>query len=237
MLNNDLFTRPTVLSLFDHSGRWAAPYADAGYNVECIDIKNGRDVQMIRADEFANVVGILSAPPCTAFSGSGAQYWGQKDADGTTGQALALVDAVYRLVGVYKPAFWVLENPVGRLKHYIGPPQLWFNPCDFGGYLNAAEIETETQRLIDVYGLALDVAQCAAANAYTKKTGLWGNFNADLKTAPVEPIIKKDKIRNRSYSPIHMATGGKSERTKELRSITPLGFARAFFAANNPANL
>ena len=27
--------------------------------------------------------------------------------------------------------------------------------------------------------------------------------------------------------------GGKSERTKELRSMTPMGFARAFCAANS----
>jgi hypothetical protein len=29
-----------------------------------------------------------------------------------------------------------------------------------------------------------------------------------------------------------MKLGGKSERTKELRSETPVGFARAFFLAN-----
>lgn len=29
-----------------------------------------------------------------------------------------------------------------------------------------------------------------------------------------------------------MKLGGKSERTKELRSMTPLGFAKAFFEAN-----
>jgi len=33
-------------------------------------------------------------------------------------------------------------------------------------------------------------------------------------------------------SEIHTKYGGKSERTKILRSITPLGFAKAFFEAN-----
>jgi hypothetical protein len=33
--------------------------------------------------------------------------------------------------------------------------------------------------------------------------------------------------------PGHVNLGGKSERTKELRSITPLGFAYAFYKFNN----
>jgi site-specific DNA-cytosine methylase len=57
---------------------------------------------------------------------------------------------------------------------------------------------------------------------YTKKTGLWGTFNRDLPQSPVDPDPK---------SPI-MQLGGKSERTKELRSMTPLGFALAFYLAN-----
>jgi hypothetical protein len=59
-------------------------------------------------------------------------------------------------------------------------------------------------------------------DAYTKKTGLMGTFNRDLPQSPVDPDPK---------SPI-MQLGGKSERTKELRSMTPLGFALAFYLAN-----
>jgi len=29
----------TILSLFDHSGEWARPYAEAGHNVICVDVK------------------------------------------------------------------------------------------------------------------------------------------------------------------------------------------------------
>lgn len=57
---------------------------------------------------------------------------------------------------------------------------------------------------------------------YTKKTGLWGTFNRDLPRNPVEPDPQ-------SWL---MQLGGKSERTKELRSMTPLGFAKSFFLAN-----
>lgn len=73
---------------------------------------------------------------------------------------------------------------------------------------------------------------CDYGDPYTKKTCLWGNFNEPIKN-PVEPIFIIDKGKgNKRYSPIHWSTGGKSERTKERRSITPQGFANAFFKAN-----
>lgn len=78
------------------------------------------------------VYGILCAPPCTAFAVSGAQYWKAKDASGETLEALALVDACLRAVAIYRPKFWALENPVGRLRKFLGPPRLIFNPCDYG---------------------------------------------------------------------------------------------------------
>lgn len=55
---------------------------------------------------------------------------------------------------------------------------------------------------------------------YTKKTALWGEFNIPEKQ-PVEPI-EGGKIWRLPPSPDRPA----------LRSITPLGFARAFFEAN-----
>jgi hypothetical protein len=63
---------------------------------------------------------------------------------------------------------------------------------------------------------------CDYGDPYTKKTCLWGEFNTPVKT-PVEPT---------EGSKIHLNYGGRSERTKTLRSITPPGFARAFFEAN-----
>lgn len=142
------------------------------------------------------IYGVLAAPPCTDFSGSGAQYWPEKDRDGRTLFSLSLVDATMRIVAVHADtlAFWALENPVGRLRRWLGPPAFSFNPCDFG-------------------------------DPYTKKTLLWGKFNEPKKN-PVEPI----KVC--SQGSWLMKLGGKSEKTKELRSITPMGFARAFYEAN-----
>lgn len=62
---------------------------------------------------------------------------------------------------------------------------------------------------------------------YSKKTLVFGNFNLPVKT-PVEPQGQRPGQPNAWYSRV----GGKSARTKEYRSQTPPGFARAFFEAN-----
>ena len=66
---------------------------------------------------------------------------------------------------------------------------------------------------------------CDFGDAWTKKTLLWGQFNCPEKT-PVEPA----KVC--SQGSWIQKLGGSSERTKILRSITPPGFAKAFFYAN-----
>jgi hypothetical protein len=77
----------------------------------------------------------------------------------------------------------------GRLRNFIGPPVMYFNPCDYG-------------------------------DPWTKKTCLWGNFNKPKKN-PVKPV---------EGSKIHLMSPSK-DRTM-LRSITPPGFAKAFYEAN-----
>jgi hypothetical protein len=189
----------TLLSLFDFSGRWSRPYVEAGWDVYQVDIKLGIDILSLEpCDLPPKIDGILAAPPCTDFAGSGAQYWKAKDLDGRTEHSLALLDKTLSLVRHYEPVFWALENPVGRLptlRPEIGKPW-YFNPNEFAGWLEG---------------------EC-----YTKRTGLWGVFNKPEKLAlPVS-----------GTSPI-MSLGGKSERTKELRSMTPLGFAYAFYNSNH----
>jgi hypothetical protein len=66
---------------------------------------------------------------------------------------------------------------------------------------------------------------CDYGDPYTKKTYLWGKFNMPVRY-PVDPV------RSCSQGSWIQTLGGKSDRTKELRSITPPGFARAFFEAN-----
>lgn len=193
-------TDKVILSLCDFSGRWSDPYSKAGYDVRQIDIKTGADCRLMRIVD-ADIYGILAAPVCTAFSSAGARHWKAKAAEGDTQllEGLSIVDAVLRLVAVHQPTFWVMENPVGRLKDFIGNHAMTFQPCDFGGYL---EDPTE--------------------DAYTKRTCLWGDFNKP-EPKPVDPV---------DGSKMWAKYGGSSEKTKTARSMTPRGFAEAFYQAN-----
>jgi hypothetical protein len=190
-----------ILSLCDYSGRWSQPYREAGYEVRQYDLKHGSDVRMIKKIDQP-VHGVLAAPLCTAFAGSGARWWKEKEAQGDEQlkEGLALVDACLRIVFVHKPVWWVLENPVGRLKDWIGHHRHTFNPFEYAGWLGDESDE----------------------EAYSKLTCLWGHF----------VIPKKRPVENTQGSKMWACYGGKSERTKEARSMTPRGFSRAFFAVN-----
>jgi hypothetical protein len=222
-----------IVSLCDYSGRWPSEYIKAGYTVAQFDLKHGDDCINVRQTcegidkalrvaykaslayysfgtegmgKDARVVGVLAAPVCTDFSVSGAQYWPAKDADGTTARSLALLDACMTIIDECSPDWWALENPVGRLKRLR--PELpfvgWFQPHNYA---------------------ALDVKP--VDSQYTKKTGLWGTLNM-----PEQVTHNLHPIRHCAQGSWLQKLGGKSERTKELRSMTPLGFSRAFASAN-----
>jgi hypothetical protein len=178
-----------ILDLCGGTGAWSKPYSEAGYEVRVVDIKSGDDVRLFKKPNDI-VYGILAAPDCTHFAGSGARWWKEKGERALL-DGLSVVDACLRIIIACNPAFWALENPVGRLWQYLGLPVMYFNPCDYG-------------------------------DPYTKKTCLWGKFNRPQKT-PVEPT---------EGSKLWRMYGGKSDRTKTMRSITPPGFAKAFFEAN-----
>lgn len=237
----------TLLSLFDYSGQWSEPFARNGWNVIQWDIKldefmdvNNIDLVETALELFENVDGIIAAPPCTEFTASCAQYWNMKDADGRTEAALQLVSQVMKLVNLFQPTdpgydgtfFWGLENPVGRLNKLV--PELgkgfFFHPWQYAGHVcNSPEDLQELERIRAKNGFNVSPSENAfviACNAYTKKTGLWGDFNRNLELKPIEPV------KCAPQGSFTQRLGGKSAKTKEERSHTPEGFANAFYEAN-----
>jgi hypothetical protein len=120
----------TILSLCDFTGNWSRPYCEAGYDVRRIDLRSGGDVRLFEALPYP-VRGVLAAPPCTEFAGSGARWWQSKGQDPLL-DGLALVDACCRIILIHRPQWWVIENPVGRLNRWLGEPSYIFDPCDYG---------------------------------------------------------------------------------------------------------
>lgn len=235
----------TLLSLFDYSGAWASPFAANGWNVIQLDIKHGFDINDLHSAEKAfdtiqDCDGIIAAPPCTDFAVSGAQYWKKKDANGATKKALQLVYQVKRLADLFAPTdpdydgvfFWAVENPVGRMGTLadMGKPY-YFNPCDFAGYTNPSKkVIQQLNAIRNKNGIGVTNEEndlVLQYNAYTKKTGLWGQFNHNLGTKKIEPV------KTAPQGSFTQRLGGKSDKTKELRSYTPEGFAQAFYEANH----
>ena len=120
----------TILSLCDRTGAWSAPYRARGYDVVQIDVADGRDVRLFEALPFP-VRGVLAAPPCTHFASSGARWWEDKGQDLLL-EALSVVDACMRVIAVHRPQWWCLENPIGRLRRWLGAPRMAFDPADYG---------------------------------------------------------------------------------------------------------
>ena len=203
----------TLLSLFDYTGNWAWPYHESEeWNVILWDIKHTCDFYLAFSDiedacteffyenifdNYGTVDGILAAVPCTDFAVSGARWWKGKDASGSTEASLELLYQTQRIIDLCEPEFWAIENPVGRI-NTLDPWMKQYGPRYFQPYW---------------YG-----------DPYTKKTGLWGEFNFPEPTNVVEPV---------EGSKMWKRYGGKSERTKSARSETPMGFAYAFYEANH----
>lgn len=196
-----------ILSLFDYTGNWSKPWKENGYEVIQIDLQRGQDILTwnYKKIDKERVYGILAAVPCTDFALSGAKHFAKKDKEGTTKKSKELVYKTLEIINYFKPKFWVIENPMSRIHKCcpeLGEIKYKFNPCDFAGYLKAEEQEKER---------------------YNKQTWLWGEFKEPIKNR-LEPV-QKDFPGWRKY-------GGKSLKTKNARSATPIGFSIAFYEAN-----
>jgi hypothetical protein len=181
--------RRIILDLCGGTGAWSKPYAEAGYDVRLVTLPE-HDVRTYKPP--ANVHGILAAPPCTEFAVSGARWWASKPPH-LLDEALEVARRCVAIVGMCKPAWWALENPVGRLRKWIGPPTWTYQPWEYG-------------------------------DEQFKRTLIWGTAMRPTPSILKQPPRTKANQRVWQLPP--------SPERAALRSITPPGFARAFFEAN-----
>lgn len=191
-----------ILSLCDYSGRWSQPYRDAGYMVFQFDLKNGHDVRMIEKLD-CKIHGILAAPPCTEFAVAGARWWKQKEEE----QPQLLRDNL-AIVDACLRSVVVYEPKWWVLENPVSRLQKWIGKKRYSFQPH------------DFAGWLPEDEQYD--EQYTKETWLWGDFN--------EP--EENSLPPVQGSKMWAKYGGKSEKTKEMRSMTPKGFALAFFNAN-----
>lgn len=191
-----------ILDLCGGTGSWSQPYKEAGYDVRIITLPNHNVMEF---SPPANVYGILAAPTCTQFSLARTTAKTPRDLRG----GMALVNRCLWIIHECRYAgslkFWALENPVGYLRQFLGKPPLTWQPCDYG-------------------------------DTHTKRTDLWGYYNIPKK----KPVfltaeqIRACSINNRELPdiPDGYILPNDIGRQAVRRSMTPKGFARAFFLAN-----
>jgi hypothetical protein len=204
-----------LISLFDYTGNASEPYRRSGWDVIQVDVKHNRDIMDFNIRNVINKydsdylkVGVIAMVPCTDYALSGAKHFKIKDLDGRTNESQILVQRTRDIIDFLFVRglliFWQVENPMSRI-HKLNP------------WLGEVKLKFNP---CDYAGYD----PIPDNSRYNKKTWLWGNFNIPDKKY-IEPISKEN--------PGWKNLGGKSERTKELRSITPLGFAYAFYEFNH----
>lgn len=221
----------TVLSLYDYTGNMVRPWMQAGADCYIVDIQHpegltelepgltavGFSVHSAAIHELVDMIKpriVFGFPPCTDLAVSGAKWFESKrQADPLFQHRAAHLAQLVEYYADYASAPWMAENPVSVLSTLWRKPDYSFHPYEYGGYLPEDDVHPEYPEII------------MPRDAYPKKTCLWtGNGFVMPEKQPV-PV-------DDGYSLQHRKLGGKSLRTKNIRSATPRGFAAAVFEAN-----
>ncbi|MHB1909737.1 MAG: DNA cytosine methyltransferase [Nitrososphaerales archaeon] len=85
------------------------------------------DVRFLPLRQDIQVDVIVASPPCERFSIANSTF-----PKSGIGLALTLVGACLEAVVQYHPRHWLLENPKGRLRWFLGKPYHCVNLSDYG---------------------------------------------------------------------------------------------------------
>jgi len=223
-------SRP-IVSLFDMTGNMVKPWAEIGYKCHIFDLqneglyhadKNGGVIVKHSADLYdnkwldviktLNPAIIFAFPPCTDLAVSGAAHFASKKLANPNYRQEAM-NLVYlgRDIAEAIGCPYMIENPVSVISTEWRKPNFKFHPHEYGGYLPKDDVHPEYPEYI------------LPRDAYPKKTCLWTGNGFEM------PSIKSvmDATEAGAYSLQYKKLGGKSLKTKNIRSATPRGFAKA----------
>jgi hypothetical protein len=226
-----------VISLYDYTGEMLRPWARFskvncyaydlqhngsskrhGINYVHADLHNENTLWDIVCRHNGKAAIVFGFPVCTDLAVSGARHFASKAAADPMFQKRAALHAQnVSLVAEALNVPYMVENPVSRLATLWRKPDHTFDPFEYGGYLSDSEAEHPRWP-----------EYIAPRDGYSKRTCLWtGNGFIMPDKRPVECEAYG---RSRQWGKL----GGKSAKTKNIRSATPRGFAKAVACANMP---
>lgn len=115
-------------------------FKDRGHNVTTVglsgDVSIQSDIRQFLDFHYDNehYDFMTFHPPCTEFSKANWRAGKCKDRK----PDMSIVEACFRIVEVAKPTYWMIENPQGCLRHFIGRPQYCIKYGDYGHYCQKA---------------------------------------------------------------------------------------------------
>lgn len=228
--------RPLILALFNSSPYAVMPWLeDGGFDVVSVDHTStdhsraqsawehsrhrhldldlepqGAYARLVNALEGRRPALVLSFPPCTDLAVSGARHFRQKLARDPDCQLRAVRMAT---LGALWGCPYIIENPVSVLSTLWRAPDYYWDPCDYAGYCP----EGPHPEFPDVI---------PENDRYKKRTGAWIGHGFIRP----EPLWQFPAGQS---NPGWARLGGKSARTKYIRSLTPRGWAQAVYEANH----
>lgn len=206
-------SRASVVSLCDRTGHMVEPWAEAGYDCLCIDTQHSIRRDQVDGNATYRWGDVRSLTPedlpeniVAAFAQPPCTHLAVSGArDFATKGLRLLIDALD------------LVESCRKLLAYTGAPWMIENPV---GRLSTCWRKPDHIFNPCDYGGYLDTDE----DAYTKKTCLWtGGGFVMPEPKPVVPVYG---------SKMHLLPN--TEDRADIRAITPRGFARAVFLANNP---
>lgn len=220
--------------LFDLTGIMCKPWLDAGYTCVLIDGQHKGGLYedpdnpllfkwglWITPNSLRSIVDVIPQvdflfgfPECTDLAVNGARWFKTKRAKDPEFQTKAMAFVYFvRELGEAWGCTWGLENPVSVISTLWRAPDHRFNPWEYGGYLPVDDVHPTYPDYIN------------PRDAYPKKTCIW--CSEDFIMPPKLPVQVAQ-----GFSKQHLMLGGKSLKTKNIRSATPRGFAKAVFISN-----
>lgn len=209
-----------IVSLFDTTGLAGMPFFYAGCKVTIIDLLNtgeravnpyaSRVLDWNILEREQDIIELkpdllFGFPPCTDLTVAGARHFAEKAwADPEFQDKAAYLARSVERIGEAVGCPWLLENPVGKLSSLWRKPDFVFDPWEFAGWLP----EDDFHPLYPDYITRRDL--------YPKKTCFW--TSSGFKFPQKKPIAP-----GRKFSEAHLKLGGKSLKTKMIRSATPRG--------------
>ena len=229
-----------VICLYEESGLSARDWAQAGHTVYCYDILHvGTRVELcgkgqlvyahwdardpaqntaLQRRHAGRTAILLAFPPCTDLAVSGAKHFAAKRRDNPRyrEEAMALVYLARDLASALGCPY-AIENPVSVISTQWRKPDYIFDPSQYGGYLPIDDVHPVYPEYI------------APRDAYRKPTCYW--IGGGFIMPPKKPVSCAPGLAKQFAK-----LGGKSAKTKRIRSASPRGIARAIYLHNDPTH-